>query len=140
MRIFCRPTLLVVSSLFLLPIVSSAQLKWQNVDSSFQPLPKSVHVFFTEEKIDTGAFKAYYLVADLKDKKLEFTVDTTFERRLTPSKFYEKNANPFAVVNCTFFSFATNRNLNVVIKDGKLVGYNLHTVGGRGKDTLTYLH
>ena len=27
-----------------------------------------------------------------------------------------------------------------MIKDGKLVGYNDHTVLGRGKDTLTYLH
>ena len=55
-------------------------------------------------------------------------------------KFYEKNDKPLVVVNCTFFSFETNRNLNVVIKDRKLVGYNLHAVAGRGKDTLTYLH
>src|SRR5215831_14740438 len=128
MRIFCRPTLLVVSSLFLLPIVSSAQLKWQNVDSSFQPLPKSVHVYFTDEKIDTGAFKAFYLVADLKDKKLDFDVDTALNRRLTPSKFYAKNNKPLAVVNCTFFSFETNRNLNTIIKEGKLIGFSPHSV------------
>jgi hypothetical protein len=28
----------------------------------------------------------------------------------------------------------------VVIKDGKLVGYNIHSIPGRGKDTLTYRH
>jgi exopolysaccharide biosynthesis protein len=44
------------------------------------------------------------------------------------------------VVNCTFFSFATNQNLNVVIKDGKMVGFNIHTIAGHGKDTLTYRH
>jgi len=125
---------------FLFPLFSSAQLKWQNVDSLFQPLPKSVHVYFTDEKIDTGTFKAYYLIADLKDKKLEFTVDTTLNRRLTPSQFYDRNNKPFAVVNCTFFSFETNRNLNTVIKNGKLVGYNIHSIPGRGKDTLTYRH
>ena len=27
-----------------------------------------------------------------------------------------------------------------MIKDGKLVGYNVHTVPGRGKDTFTYRH
>ena len=44
------------------------------------------------------------------------------------------------VVNCTFFSFETNKNLNVVIKNGKQLGYNIHVVPGRGKDTLTYRH
>jgi hypothetical protein len=57
---------------------SFAQIKWQNVDSLYQPLPKTVHVYFTEDAIDTSKFKAFYLVADLKDKKLDFTTDITF--------------------------------------------------------------
>lgn len=118
----------------------SAQLKWTNVDSLYQPLPSSVHVYFTNQPIDTGAFSAYYLIADLKDKRLLFDVDTTLKRRLTPTHFYQKNKQPLALVNCTFFSFQTNQNLNVVIKDGKLVGYNIHSIPGRGKDTLTYRH
>ena len=61
--------------------------------------------------------------------------------RLTPAQFYQKNNNaPLLVVNCSFFSFATNQNLNVVIKDGKLIGYNEQTISGHGKDTLTYFH
>ena len=128
-------TLLIINS-----IGSSAQLKWTNVDSLYQPLQASVHVYFTSEPIDTSPFKAYYLIADLKDKKLLFDVDTTLNRRLTPTQFYQKNKQPLAVVNCTFFSFQTNQNLNVVIKDGKLVGYNIHSIPGRGKDTLTYRH
>jgi Phosphodiester glycosidase len=119
---------------------SFSQLKWQNVDSLYQPLPSSVHIYFTDQPIDTGAFRAFYLIADLKDKKLDFTDDTTYKRRLTPSQFFEKNNKPLVVVNCTFFSFETNRNLNVVIKDGNLVGYNIHTIAGRGKDTFTYRH
>ncbi len=119
---------------------SFAQLQWQNVDSLFQPLPPSVHVYKTTSLLDGKPNIAYYVEADLKDKKLEFTVDTTYQRRLTPSKFYEKNGNPLLVVNTTFFSFATNQNLNVVIKDKKLVGYNIHTINGRGKDTFTYRH
>jgi hypothetical protein len=126
--------------LFFIPYFSFAQLKWQNADSLYQPLPPSVHIYFTDSQIDTGNFRAYYLIADLKDRDLEFTVDTTLNRRLTPSKYYERNDKPLAVVNTTFFSFATNQNLNVVIKDGKLLGYNIHTINGRGKDTLTYLH
>ena len=120
--------------------ISFAQLKWQNVDSLFQPLPSSVHVYFTDSPIDTAPFRAYYLIADLKDKKLDFTVDTAHDRRLTPTKFFEKDNKPLLVVNTTFFSYETNRSLNVVIKDKKLVGYNIHTINGRGKDTFTYRH
>ena len=116
------------------------QLKWQNVDSLYQPLPSSVHVYKTTDLLDGKPNIAYYVEADLKDKKLDFTVDTTYQRRLTPSKFYEKNDKPLLVVNTTFFSFATNQNLNVVIKNKKLVGYNIHTINGRGEDTFTYRH
>ena len=83
---------------------------------------------------------AFYVEAGISDRRLDFTTDTTFKRRLTPAKFFEENQQPLLVVNCTFFSFATNQNLNVVIKNKKLVGYNIHTINGRGKDTFTYRH
>ena len=119
---------------------SIGQLKWKNVDSLYQPLPSSVHVYFTDSPIDTAPFRAYYFIADLKDKQLDFTVDTAHDRRLTPAKFFERNNKALLVVNTTFFSYETNRSLNAVVKDGKLVGYNIHTINGRGKDTFTYKH
>jgi hypothetical protein len=119
---------------------SLAQLKWENVDSLFAPLPKSVHVYLTREKVDTGNFRAYYLIADLQDKHLDFTTDTSYKRRLTPSVFYQKNNQPLVVVNASFFSFTTHQNLDLVIRKGELLGYNLHSVPGKGKDTLTYRH
>src|SRR4051812_22418380 len=122
MRKFCFSLLAACCSLF-----CQAQIKWVNVDSLYQPLPSTVHVYFTNSPIDTAPFRAYFLIADLKDKHLDFTVDTTLNRRLTPKKFYEKDGKPLVVVNCTFFSFETNRNLNVIIQDGKLVGYNIHS-------------
>jgi exopolysaccharide biosynthesis protein len=127
--------------LFILSSYNSiAQINWQNVDSLYQPLPKTVHVYFTNNAIDTGKFKAFYLIADLKDKKLSFTTDTSFQRRLTPTQFFEKNKKPIVVVNGTFFSFETNQNLNVVIQNGRLLSYNKSTIDGRGKDTFTYRH
>lgn len=131
---------LILSGLLLLAIKGQAQVTWKNVDSLFRPLPASVHVYQTNDPLDGKPNIAYYLIADLNDKKLEFTVDTTLGRRLTPTKFYEKNEHALAVVNCTFFSFATNQSLNVVIRDGRLVGYNQHSIAGRGKDTFTYRH
>jgi exopolysaccharide biosynthesis protein len=126
-------------SLIFFQQLAYTQLKWQNVDSLFQPLPSSVHVYFTNDNLDTGAFRAYYLIADIKDKHLNFTTDTTYKRRLTPTQFYQKNDKPLVVVNGTFFSFETNQNLNVVIKDGKLVSYTA-PIKGRGKDSLAFIY
>ncbi len=136
MRIFFYCILLITLTRF----ESKAQVKWINVDSLFGPLPSSVHVFKTTDLLDGKPNIAYYVEADLKDKALEFTTDTTYKRRLTPSQFYDKNEKPLLVVNATFFSFATNQNLNVVIKNGKLVSYNIHSIAGKGRDTLTYRH
>jgi exopolysaccharide biosynthesis protein len=122
------------------PYLLYAQQKWVNVDRVFQPLPANFHVYKTTDSLDGKPFIAYYAEAKLKDQHLDFTTDTTYKRRLTPKQFFEKNNDPLLVVNTTFFSFATNQNLNVVIKDGKLVSYNVHTIAGKGKDTLTYKH
>jgi exopolysaccharide biosynthesis protein len=125
---------------FPLALAGQQQLQWKNVDSLYGSLPSSVHIFYTEQKIDTGSFRAYYLKADLKDSGLDFTTDTSYKRRLTPSRFYEKNGQPLIVVNGTFFSFETNQNLNLVMRNGKLLAYNRQTLPGRGKDTFTYTH
>ncbi len=124
----------------LLSFSLTAQVKWINVDADFGTLPSNFHVYKTTDSLDGKPFIAYYVEALLKDKNLIFDTDTTYKRRFTPTQFYEKNDKPLLVVNGTFFSFATNSNLNVVIKKGKLVSYNLHTIPGRGKDTLTYKH
>lgn len=117
-----------------------AQVNWQNVDSLYQPLPSSVHVFKTTDSLDGKPNIAFYVIVDLKDKKLHFTVDTTYKRRLTPSEFFERNKKPLLIVNTTFFSYETNQSLNLVIKNGRLLSYNTHSIPGKGKDTLTYRH
>ncbi|MBS1654895.1 MAG: phosphodiester glycosidase family protein [Bacteroidetes bacterium] len=137
---FIRKQVLLFLPAIAICSISFSQAKWINADSAFQPLPSSVHVWFTNTPVDTSGFIAYYFEADLKDRNLEFTVDTTLNRRLTPYQFYQKNNSALAIVNCTFFSFETNRSLNTVIKNKKLLAYNNHSVPGKGKDTLTYRH
>ncbi|HRP54410.1 hypothetical protein [Agriterribacter sp.] len=80
-----------------------AQIKWVRVDSLFGDLPASVHVYRTTDPLDGKPNIAYYIEADLKDRRLNFTSDTTNKRRLTPQQFYTRNNNPVVVVNCTFF-------------------------------------
>ncbi|MFM6925579.1 MAG: phosphodiester glycosidase family protein [Ferruginibacter sp.] len=131
---------LLLAVCFFINSSAFAQVKWVNVDTAFGPLPSSVQVFKTTDSLDGKPFIAYYVKAKLKDRQLVFTTDTTLGRRLTPVEFYQKNEKPLIVVNCTFFNFDKNQNLNVVIKKGKLLGYNVHTIPMKGKDTFQYRH
>lgn len=131
-------TLLVL--LALVRITGNAQLEWKEVTTEFGPLPQSIKVYKTVSPIDGKPNIAFYVEADQSDKKLKFSTDTTFKRRLSPAEFYSKNGRPYVIINGTFFSFQTHQNLNLVIRNGKLVGYNIHSLAGRGNDTLTWKH
>jgi hypothetical protein len=131
---------LLLAVFFYIPAVSQAQVKWINFDTIYQPLPENFHVFKTTDSLDQKPFIAYYAIAKLKDKSLDFTVDTSKDRRLTPLQFYERNNKPLLVVNGTFFSYETNRPINVVIRNGKMLAFNTHTIPMRGKDTFQYRH
>ena len=122
------------------PIFLQAQVRWQNVDSLFAPLPPTVHVFYTNDSIDGKPNIAYYVSAELKDKKLDFTSQIGQGKRFTPTQYFETEGKPLLVVNCTFFEFVHNSNLNLVMQNGKLVAYNNPSISGRGKDTFTYRH
>jgi len=51
----------------------NSQLKWKNVDSLYQPLPASVHVYITNDLLDGKPNNAYYEIADMEDKAIAFT-------------------------------------------------------------------
>ena len=115
-----------------------SQRVWINADADFGVLPPSVHVYRSTDSIEGKPSIAYYVRVRLKDKSLDFTTDSSYKRRLTPAQFYAKNVQPLLVVNGTFFDFASNRNLNVLIRDGKLTGYNVHDIPLKGKDSGSY--
>lgn len=117
-----------------------AQRSWVNAASEFRKLPKGMQLFKSNDSLDGKPFFAYYAIINLNNKKRKVLVDTSDNRRLTPTQFYQKNKQPRLVVNTTFFSFATNKSLNVVIKNGEILASNNHTIAGKGKDTLTYRH
>lgn len=129
---------LIVFSSFLSTNVN-AQTKWNLVDSAFGPLPKGFHVYKTTDSIDGKPNIAFYAIARLKNKRVQFTTDTTLNRRLTPTKFYERNDRPLLVVNGTFFSFETNQNLNIVIKDHKILSYNVRRIRQKA-DTAKFVN
>ncbi|MBS1756455.1 MAG: phosphodiester glycosidase family protein [Bacteroidetes bacterium] len=131
----------VLATLFIVLIFGNslfAQQQWENVDRFFQPLPQGFHVYRTTENLDGKPFIAYYAEAPLKNKKLNFITDTSSNRRLTISQFYQKNDRPLLVMNCTFFSFKTNKSLQVVINKGKMLAYNNETIIDKGKGTFIH--
>ena len=111
---------------------------WEKMDSLFPGLPAGVQVYRSMGLLNGRPHIAWYVTAELSDRGLHFETDTTKGRRLTPSAFYAKNGEPVVVLNGTFFSFSTNSNLNAVIRNGRLVAYNVMSVPGKGKDTLQY--
>ena len=117
---------------------SKAQLRWERMDTSFPGLPPSIHVYRTTAPLQGRPNIAWYLEADLEARDIEITTDTTTRRRLTPAEFHARNNGPIAVVNGTFFSFADNRNLNAVIRDGKLLAFNVTSIARRGQDTGSF--
>ena len=130
----------IIFLIALLPLVLTAQIHWQNVDSLYAPLPPTVHVFYSNDSIGGKPNIAYYVSAKINDKHLNFTAQTGNGKRFTPSQYFENEGKPLVVVNCTFFEFVHNSNLNLVINNGKLLAYNIQAIAARGKDTFTYRH
>ncbi|NDF97888.1 MAG: phosphodiester glycosidase family protein [Chitinophagia bacterium] len=119
---------------------SFSQVRWVLVDSLYQPLPAGMHVYRTADPIEGKPNIAYYVRATLSDRSLLFLADTTSGRRLTPGGFFQKNEQPLLVVNTSFFSFTTHQNLNLVVNKGKTLAYHVHSLAGKGSDTLTWRH
>lgn len=130
----------LIFGLLCLTQISIAQLKWVNVDHQYQPLPASVHVYYSSDSINGKPNHAYYVSADLKDKHLLFETKATDGKRSTPSQFYASESQPLLVMNCSFFEFKHNTNVSLIIQDGKQVTYSVSSVPRKGKDTFTYLH
>jgi hypothetical protein len=133
MKIFLWSILIILYAPF-----SFAQLNWNRVDSAFGKLPRSVQVYKTTDSLNGHPFVAYLIVARLKDRKLEFTTQVSKGKRFTPSQFYEQEGKPLLVMNGTFFSFATNQNLNVVIKNDSMVAYNQPALQQPKTDSFYY--
>ena len=119
---------------------NSPKWQWTIVDSAFGPLPASVHVFRTADSLNGRPEIAYYVSAPLKDKSLLFTTQIGYGKRLKPIEYYQHEQNPLLVINTAFFSFKTNGNLNVVVKDGKMVAWNQPSRRHKANDSLTYTY
>lgn len=113
----------------------SAPWHWQRVDAEYGPLPASVHVYRTQDPLDGLPQVAYYVSAPLRDRSLDFTAQVGYGKRYTPEQYYQQEGHPLLVINTSFFSFATNGNLNLVVRDGRMLAWNQLSHKGK-KDTV----
>jgi hypothetical protein len=116
-------------------VSGSAPWHWQQVDADFGPLPASMHVYRTQDSLNGRPEVAYYVSAPLKDKSLDFTAQVGHGKRYTPAQYYDQEGHPVLVINTSFFSFKTNGNLNLVVRDGKMLAWNQPSRRSR-KDTV----
>ena len=132
--------ILIVFGLLVYVSVSRAQIAWKDVSTEYGVSTPSIRLFRTDQLLE-GAFNiSFYASVDMKDKRNQAFVDTTYRRRLTPSQFDKRNPGAVITVNCSFFEFVQNRNVNLIVQNGKTVAYDTPAVSRKGKDTLTYVH
>src|ERR1700761_9205392 len=112
--------------------------KWVGVDGDFGPLPASMHMYRTSDSLKGRPEIAYYVSVPLKDKSVLFTSQVGYGKRLRPAEYYQQEQQPLLVINTSFFSFKTNGNLNIVVKDGKMVAWNQPSHRFKEKDSLTW--
>jgi len=130
--------------LMILLLVSSSvvngQTNWKDVSSEFGNLPRSIKVLKSDELLDGSPSIMYVATIKAKYHAKGIFVDTASRRRLTPSQYFTRNDQPLVVVNCSFFEFVQNRNVNLIVQNSKMVGFDTPAVSRKGRDTLTYMH
>ena len=119
--------------------LAQVPLTWKNVGDQYAPLPSSLQVFLSTDSMEGKPNRCFYIVADLSDRNLKFTTQVSPGKRLTPKQFYDQEAEPMLVVNGTFFSFQTNQNLNALIRQGRLLSYNVPVVKGKNDSLYRYV-
>lgn len=130
----------LVPLLLLLALSSTcfAQLHWKKVNNEFDSLPKSIRIFKTTDSLNGRPFLAWCAEIKLNDKHIEFTTQTGHGACYTPSQFYSEEDKPYIVINGGYFSFQTNQNLSVIIRNGKMEAYNIPALKSLYTDSFYY--
>ena len=113
-------------------------MRWIKATADFDPLPSSIRIFKTSDSLNGRPFKAWCAEVKLKDKKIGFTAQTGDGNCYTPSQYYSTEDKPYIVINGGYFSFQTHQNLNVIIREGKMVAYNIPALKSLFSDSFYY--
>jgi exopolysaccharide biosynthesis protein len=127
----------------ILPLPAFAQLHWVRAEDINAHLPYSLNVYLAKDTLNGRPVRACYVMAEPYDERVDYTARVGNGKRYTPSEFYkmegDSGLSPFIVVNGAWFSTTTNRNLELVIRDGRLIAYN-QTAIRAGADSARLYH
>jgi hypothetical protein len=112
---------------------------WQSVDALFGSLPSSMHVYKTTDSLEGRPQVAYYVSVPLASSSVDFSAQVGHGRRLTPEQYFEQEGHPLLVINSSFFSFETNGNLTLVMRDGRLLALNQPSYRAASSATYHYM-
>ncbi|WP_207512716.1 phosphodiester glycosidase family protein [Longitalea luteola] len=113
-------------------------MKWIKANNEFDSLPASIRIFKTSDSLNGRPFRAWCAEVKLKDKQLDFTAQTGEGNSYTPSEFYNREGKPYIVVNGGYFSPQTRQNLNLIMREGKIVAYNVPALKSLLSDSFYY--
>ncbi|WP_205511365.1 phosphodiester glycosidase family protein [Longitalea arenae] len=122
----------------LLPAFGFTQLKWVKANNEFDSLPPSIRIFKTSDSLNGRPFKAWCAEVKLKDKRLDFSTQTGDGNCYTPAQFFNNEGKPYIVVNGGYFSPQTHQNLSLIIREGKIVAYNVPALKSLFSDSFYY--
>lgn len=115
----------------------NCQLRWNNEDFLFQPLPKSIQVFGSRDSLGGHPNIAYYVTVDLKKPDVILKTDTSYRRGLKPSDYFIRNNKPVLVVNTSFFD-KDYKNLNIVLSEKKMLAGNVLSIYDKNDNKYDY--
>jgi exopolysaccharide biosynthesis protein len=123
-----------------LPLPAFAQLHWIKAEDINAHLPYSLNVYLAQDTLNGRPVRACYVVADPYDERVDYTAQVGHGKRYTPAEFFrmEGDPAPYIVVNGAWFSRVTNRNLELVIRNGRLVAYNQTAIRAGADSTRLY--
>lgn len=122
----------------MLPAAAYSQLRWQPSAMHNEGLPSGIRVFETNDPLDGKPFRAFYLEFDPRDPQIEAVVRTSNGNRLTPAQYDSlEGPSALAVINTTFFSFKTNRSVNLVVHNGEVIDVNPKSIAGANRTMYT---
>lgn len=125
------------------PFPAFAQLHWVKAEDIDTHLPYSLTVYLAKDTLNGRPVRACYIEADPDDQRVDYDARVGNGKRYTPDEFYrmesDSGLSPYIVVNGAWFSKETNRNLELVIQDGRLLAYN-QTAIRAGADSARLYH
>jgi hypothetical protein len=119
----------------LLPFRLSAQLSWKPVSTAVTgELPLSLQVFETNDTLNRRTIHAYYVEADLRDRRLVYTAFADSGQSMSINK-----TAPYIAITASVFNQYNHRNNSLLINRSKIESPGILALKSRYSDSVYYV-